>query len=169
MITHYYGYLFSILKRDDSLDNELLEMSESLDKLGWKKVIVDLRNEMPIKLPHPRRFVKKFSSEINDSQIIDEGSSSINSSIRSCNSDKCSEFGEKMATLSSVDSNILESRDVANAYSTSDDVIAFPLGHNTMVAVEQSRLTFVFKGGRPLMDRLAKEMIDEILNFDVPV
>lgn len=138
-------------------------MSESLDKLGWKKVIVDLRNEMPLKLPHPKRFVKKFSSEINDSQI-DEGS--INSSTRSINSDKCSEFGEKMVAPT-VDSNILESRDVANAYSTSDDVIAFPLGHNTMVAVEQSRLTFVFKGGRPLMDKLAKEMIDEILNFDI--
>ena len=75
----------------------------------------------------------------------------------------------KATTASSASqSKILESRDVANTYSIPDDFISFPLGHNTMVAVAQSRFTFVFKGGRPLMDKLADEMIDEILNFNVP-
>lgn len=127
-------------------------MSASLDQLGWKKVIVDLRNEMPIKVPVPRvpRIVKKFSSD----QIIEDDNT------------KGSEL-ELNSVPPSPSSKILESRDVANAYSTPDDFLAFPLGHNTMVAVAQSRFTFVFKGGRPLMDKLADEMIDEILNFDV--
>ena len=132
-------------------------MSSALDQLGWKKVIVDLRNEMPVKLPIPQRprnilprIVKKLSL---DSQIdeVTENTEEL-------------EFDPSFTKPSP--SKVLESRDVANAYSIPDDFIGFPLGHNTMVAVAQSRFTFVFKGGRPLMDKLALEMIDEILNFD---
>lgn len=131
-------------------------MSSSLDKLGWKKVIVDLRNEMPIKLPVSRlsRIVRKFSSDVSDSDV--------NEGIEKCSSES------KSKTMNETPQNkVLQSKDVANAYSTPDDFIAFPLGHNTMVAVAQSRLTFVFKGGRPLMDNLAEEMINEILKFEI--
>ena len=113
-------------------------MSAALDLLGWKKVIVDLRNEMPMKLPVPRvpRMVKKNEFKFDDN-------------------------------AKESPSKILESRDVANAYSSPDNFIYFPLAHNTMVAVAQSRLICVFKGGRSLMDKLAVEMIDKILNFAV--
>lgn len=147
-------------------------MSAALDQLGWKKVIVDLRNEMPVKLPVPSRprnilprIVKKWSRDTVDSQEEEETVTEKGSGE--------SEFGNDVAASSSDEiikpspSKILESRDVANAYSIPDDFIGFPLGHNTMVAVAQSRFTFVFKGGRPLMDKLAVEMIDEILNYDI--
>ena len=119
-------------------------MSASLDQLGWKKVIVDLRDEMPMKFSLPRvpRLGKQWSFD---------------------DSNGCDDREE----INPSQSKVLESRDVANAYSTPDDFLAFPLGHNTMVAVAQSRFTFVFKGGRPLMDKLALEMIDEILNFEL--
>eukprot|EP00551_Chaetoceros_affinis_P009532 CAMPEP_0203672064 /NCGR_PEP_ID=MMETSP0090-20130426/7678_1 /ASSEMBLY_ACC=CAM_ASM_001088 /TAXON_ID=426623 /ORGANISM="Chaetoceros affinis, Strain CCMP159" /LENGTH=747 /DNA_ID=CAMNT_0050537295 /DNA_START=398 /DNA_END=2641 /DNA_ORIENTATION=- len=143
-----------LLRTDSSVKEDLLEMSSAMDQLGWKKVIVDLRNEMPMKLPMPKprnilpRIVKKFSSEISESQNELEN-----------DKDKAIEF-------SPTSRKILESRDVDQAFSIPDDFIGFPLGHNTMVAVAQSRLTFVFKGGRPLMDKLAVEMIDEILSFN---
>lgn len=138
------------------MKEELLEMSAALDQLGWKKVIVDLRNEMPMKLRVPRvpKMVKKWNSDT----LID--------STTEVKNDKDTEFDLNDNGTDSP-SKILESRDVANAYSSPDDFIYFPLAHNTMVAVAQSRLTFVFKGGRPLMDSLAVEMIEEILNFVV--
>jgi hypothetical protein len=138
-------------------------MSSGLDQLGWKKVIVDLRNEMPMKLPVPRprrifpRIVKKWNSDVTDAE-----SEIVADKVKDYEFDKMSS-----TPVSPSSSKILESRDVANAYSIPDDFIGLPLGHNTMVAVPQSRLTFVFKGGRPLMDKLAEEMIDEILNFDI--
>ncbi len=144
-------------------------MSSALDQLGWKKVIVDLRNEMPMKLPVPSRprnilprIVNKWSKDTRDSRDEEEKTTQKGNEL---------ELGANVASPSEESnhsqSEILESRDVASAYSIPDDFIGFPLGHNTMVAVAQSRFTFVFKGGRPLMDKLALEMIDEILKYDI--
>ena len=137
--------------------DDLLEMSSAMDQLGWKKVIVDLRNEMPMKLPMPKRRnilprLLQFNSDNPESP----------NEIENNDRDKATpiEFSP------TAPRKILESRDVDQAFSIPDDFIGFPLGHNTMVAVAQSRFTFVFKGGRPLMDKLAVEMIDEILSFD---
>ena len=143
------------MKTNLSLKEDLLEMSSAMDQLGWKKVIVDLRNEMPMKLPVPKprnifpRIVKKISGDSSSEPQSEVGNGK----------DKTIEF-------STDTQKVLESRDVDQAFSIPDDFIGFPLGHNTMVAVAQSRLTFVFKGGRPLMDKLGVEMIDEILSFD---
>ncbi len=113
-------------------------MSNSLDSLGWKKVIVDVREIMPmLKFPNIPNMVRRRSG------------------LESSNS-----------TLSESD-HIAESRDVASAYSIPDDVFAFPLGHNTMVAAENYKLSTVFQGGRPIMDGLAKEIIEEIFAFEI--
>jgi len=159
-----------------SVKEELLEMSAALDQLGWKKVIVDLRNEMPMKLPLLRkpkipsnifpRIVKKWSTDVSESSLndsLDRNGGDRDSSEFELDSCSPSEGGRPSSPSNKL---VLESRDVANTYSIPDDFIGFPLGHNTMVAVANSRLTFVFKGGRPLMDDLAKEMIHEILSFD---
>lgn len=155
-------------------------MSSALDQLGWKKVIVDLRNEMPMTLPVPKRprnilprIVKKWNRD-----TVESSSHREEVAVDKKGSEE-SEFGNDVVVSSpssddvinpsSSQNKILESRDVANAYSIPDDFIAFPLGHNTMVAVAQSRFTFVFKGGRPLMDKLAVEMIDEILNYEIKI
>jgi len=36
-----------------------------------------------------------------------------------------------------------------------------------MVAAENYKLSTVFQGGRPIMDGLAKEIIEEIFAFDI--
>lgn len=120
------GFLQSQEKAE--LESELLEMSNSMDKLGWKKVLVDLRNEMPMKLKIPR-----LSTASPQRQA----------------------------------SGTLKSSEVVETFKDpSDDVIGFPLGHNTMVAVEKHRFSVLFKGGRPLMDDLAFEMVKEILKWN---
>lgn len=120
------GFLRSQEKAE--LESESLEMSNCMDKLGWKKVLVDLRNEMPMKLKIPR--LSTASPQRQSSGIL-----------RSC---------EVVETFKDP----------------SDDVIGFPLGHNAIVAVEKHRFSVLFKGGRPLMDDLAFEMVKEILKWN---
>ena len=120
------GFLRSQEKAE--LESELLEMSNCMDKLGWKKVLVDLRNEMPVKLKIPRL---------------------------------------SPASIQKQSSGVLRSSEVVeNFKDPSDDIIGFPLGHNTMVAVEKHRFSVLFKGGRPLMDDLAFDMVKEILKWN---
>mmetsp|Transcript_1412 Transcript_1412/g.2576 ORF Transcript_1412/g.2576 Transcript_1412/m.2576 type:complete len:607 (-) Transcript_1412:4794-6614(-) len=137
------------LRDGDKRTNELLNMSICMDELGWKKVIVDVREHMPVSIKIPK-IVKKRSS-----------------GLQSSSSDMDSNNGEIDSSDRSTKLGIFESRDVANAFSSPSDVLAFPLGHNTLVAVEKHGLSkTVFQGGRPLMDELAKEIVEEILAWD---
>ncbi len=139
----------SLLSRGNSkqLNDELLEMSNRLDSLGWKKVIVDLREHMPVSVKIPN-IVRRRSGSATLADSLDVSKSESNSP-------------------SKPSAEILESRDVASAFSKPEDVFAFPLAHNTMVAAENHSLSIVFKGGRPLMDGLAKEMIEEIFAWNL--
>lgn len=120
-----------------------------MDELGWKKVIVDVREQMPVSIKIPNIVKKKSSGLQSSSSDTDSNNAEVDSA-------------EKLPKL-----GIFESRDIANAFSTPDDVLAFPLGHNTLVAVEKHGLSkTVFQGGRPLMDELAKEIVEEILAWD---
>lgn len=110
------------------LHDELLVMSNSMDKLGWKKVLVDLRNEMPVKVKVPLRTSSTPEHQSN---------------------------------------SVLRSSEVIETFKDpSDAVLGFPLGHNTMVAIEKHRLSVLFKGGRPLMDDLSHEVVEEILRWN---
>lgn len=125
-------------------------MSVSMDELGWKKVIVDVREHMPVSIKIPK-IIKKRSSGLQSSSSDTE--SSNNAEVDTA--DKLPKIGT------------FESRDIANAFSSPSDVLAFPLGHNTLVAVEKHGLSkTVFQGGRPLMDELAREIVEEILAWD---
>lgn len=126
---------------------QLLHMSTKMDELGWKKVIVDVREHMPLSIKIP--------------SIVKRGTSSNTNGTEETNSHENEKSQEKSQ-------NIVESRTIANTFSSPPDKLAFPLGHNTLVAVEKQFLTkTVFKGGRPVMDGLAREIVDEILAWDL--
>jgi hypothetical protein len=61
----------------------------------------------------------------------------------------------------------IPSKDVLRCFSGREgENVAFPLGHNTLVAVEhQAVVSTVFKKGRPVMDKLGNELVDEILSW----
>jgi len=121
-----------------------------MDELGWKKVIVDVREHMPVSIRIPN-MVKRKSSSLH-SLPIDGDNSSADS---------------RASETSTAGLGFVESRSIANFYSSASDVLPFPLGHNTLVAVEKHGLSnSVFKAGRPVMDGLAKEIVDEILAWD---
>ncbi len=125
--------------KSGDLEEELDQMSLSLDRLGWKKVFVDIRRELP-SATFPDWTRKSSSSEEDDSSAIP--------SIRSLQ----------------LENRVVQSREVATAVAAStDNRVAIPLGHNMIVAFSRSRLsTFMNKGGRPVVDALAKELVEEI-------
>eukprot|EP00536_Pseudo-nitzschia_multiseries_P009456 jgi/Psemu1/258162/estExt_Genewise1Plus.C_2640007 len=108
----------------DECHDELHRMSVSLDRLGWEKVFVDLRSEMPsVELPRWTGSMRHIVTAIKSTHEND-------------------------------------SRDNTN----NRLVLRVPVGHNMIVAFSRDRISsFLNKGGRPVVDVLAKELVHEIV------
>ena len=128
-------------KEGDEHQDELHRMSESLDKLGWKKVFIDSRNELP-GVEHPKSII--------DRKILRRESASSNT----------------MNDLRKRKS--ITSKEIASAVEVDPEAkrILWPGGHNMMVALSGGRIrTFVNKAGRPVVDHLAKELVEDIFSW----
>ena len=117
--------------------DELHEMSESLDKLGWKKVFVDVRNELPsVEVPTLLRRQQGTENLV------------VNANLQGLREQR-----------------IVESRDICSAMRSSDR-ISFPFGHNMICAFSRSPFsTFMYQGGRPVVDSLARELVEDIFSW----
>ena len=113
-------------------EDDLITMSSILDSLGWKKVFVDLRNEIPIGL--------------NLSRII-----------------RTNDFSSMMQILN--DKDVFESKDLASLFASSKDFrFNLPLAHNLICAFSRDKYsTLINRGGRPVMDKLAMDLVDDII------
>ena len=127
---------------EESSSDDVYQMSVSLDKLGWKKVFVDLQKEMmSISLPN-------LGSRGGDS------SSGPNRRLQEW---------KKLKTE-------VTSQDMANAVTgffenDGDELVTLraPVGHNMIVGLSRDRFSSLMnKGGRPLVDALSKELIRDI-------
>ena len=133
---------------DEEVD-ELHRMSKSLDRLGWKKVFVDMRYQIPsVELPQALHIRRRkppspmFTSADHDCYL---------QSLRQ-------------------HSSVVQSKDVASAVAVPPtfDRLSIPLGHNMMVAFSRSPATTSFyKGGRPVVDVLAKELVRDIFSWNM--
>lgn len=144
----------------DPLEDELNQMSQSLDRLGWKKVFVDMRQELPTaELPSILR-------SSNSSSSLERSESNANGSD-SAASDSAPAAIPRLRALQS-EKRLVESREIDMAVSTPEDNrISLPLGHNMIVAFSRSPWsTFMNKGGRPVVDALAKELVQDIFTFE---
>mmetsp|Transcript_12459 Transcript_12459/g.28852 ORF Transcript_12459/g.28852 Transcript_12459/m.28852 type:complete len:289 (+) Transcript_12459:1026-1892(+) len=135
---------------DSENTDDLVQMSHALDSLGWKKVFVDIRNGIPFRLLIPR----------------------LGGSRRSDSQDDSSSSSEEIAPLDALrQKGVVESRDVVSAVTSPSDTesqqqMVLPIGHNMIVAFSRSRLsTLINKGGRPVVDALAKELVDDIFTW----
>lgn len=108
--------------------NDLEVMSKNLDSLGWTKVFVDMRKEIPISAKLP---------------LV---------------SNSC-----PIRTLSS-NRKAVTSKDLCDAISSGGGGrISLPFGHNSICAFERGSFSTAFnKGGRPVMDSLAINLIEDI-------
>jgi hypothetical protein len=133
------------LEAPDDTD-ELAFMSHSLDSLGWKKVFVDLRHEIPIGVTLP-----SFQRKGQDASSNGEAKPTARSPLDSLKT-----------------RGVVSSADVASVTKLPPDLkrISFPAAHNMIVAYSRCTNSATFnKGGRPVVDALAKELIDFIFSW----
>lgn len=145
--------------------DELDEMSQCLDQLGWKKVFVDMRQELPnAELPSILRSSLSFSSLSDGANSIVGGSSDCTSNG---GTNPSAAAIPKLLALQ-MENRLVESREVALAVSSPEDNrIALPLGHNMIVAFSRNPWsTFMNKGGRPVVDALANELVRDIFTWE---
>jgi len=139
---------------DQENTDDLVHMSRALDSLGWKKVFVDIRNEIPYRMSLPRLSSRRIPT-FEDSSSSEE---------------------EQPPALSSLDAlkqkKVVCSKDVASAITTpadDDGKVVWPMGHNMIVAFSRDKYsTRMNKGGRPVVDALAKELVDDIFSWESP-
>jgi hypothetical protein len=151
--------------------DELLRMSQSLDALGWTKVFIDVRDRIPIPgLPRPS-WLRPRCESLDDlirkriglqlpSTNFDERPSA--SSKRKVDDDKSKSHPTTANTNTDC---ILSSQDLALSTNVADS-IHFPMGHTVMIANSKNEKYSQWNSlGRPVMDRLAEDMVKNILEF----
>lgn len=128
--------------------DEFHHMSECLDRLGWKKVFIDIRSELPT-VEIPKALIKKRKPEASEEEADDDSSSRCIHSLKR-------------------QRKSLASRDLASAVALpSDNRVSWPLGHNMIVAFSRSRMsTLMNKGGRPVVDAVATELVEDIFTWN---
>jgi hypothetical protein len=132
-------------------------MSTSLDRLGWKKVFVDMRQEIPfVELP-ASAFFSKMRKLRSESILLSPNQSQRKKTNGPANLHALTNQQQEQRT-------VYRSKDVANAVALqSDNRLSLPLGHNIICAFSRTRLsTFLYQGGRPVVDALAKELVEDI-------
>lgn len=183
-------------------DQETARMSASLDSLGWKKVFVDVRKEIP-RISISKSLIRRPMSTLNmkfgggkatewkgpSQEFIVENNKEQKEDVPGSHhrneADLSTSFGVAEPMLSETttkdkglhqlkEKGVVSSRDVAAAVtptsllSTDSNEISihWPLGHNMIVAFSRSRWSsYMNKAGRPVVDTLCRELVDEILSF----
>ena len=142
-------------------EDELVLMSKSLDSLGWKKVFVDVRKEVP-KIGIPKVSQLLLGRNSNSSGNIETGSSESDDNITNIDSGE-----ESLDRLK--EKGVVGSKDVAAAVSKpsfGEQEFHWPMGHNMIIAFSRSRLsTYLNKAGRPVVDSLARELVKDIFSW----
>lgn len=118
---------------------DLTVMSSSLDSLGWKKVFVDIRREIPLAVSLP------VGSNIDP--------------IHNCPI-------QKLKTANKVVESRDLAKAVSG--NPSKAMISLPLGHNAIVAMSRGAVTLAMNGGgMPVVDSLATHLTDDISSWAV--
>lgn len=156
---------------DSDNPDELLRMSQSLDALGWTKVLVDVRDSIP--MPHLAKpaWLRPAWGSLDD--LLRERAGAR---CQSPPPPKTMEGDTIMVNSSgptdgypgaiSAGECILTSRELALS-ARAGDTLNFPLGHTVMIANSKSEgYTKVNGRGRPVMDRLAEDMVHDVLEVE---
>lgn len=121
----------------DGSVKDLTIMSSSLDALGWKKVFVDMRREIPFAISLPIGSNSKPSSNCPIQKL------------KSAN--KVVESRELAKVLSGNPSKAM---------------ISLPLGHNAICAMSRGAVTLAMNGGGiPVVDSLATQLTNDVSSW----
>ena len=137
----------SLLGDPLSISNAML--ARHLDSMGWTKVWIDVRSLIPSL--NPLSSSSSISSE--ETQQERDVQSIFGRAARN------SEGNEDAAPDHLVTSKDVYQSEISQRF----DITRFPIGHTVMVANSKSETyANLNAGGRPIMDRLAKDMIKSI-------
>jgi len=147
----------------NSASDDLLQMSQSLDALGWTKVFVDMRDSIPV--PGLRKPSWMCPNSLDD--LIKQREKVPDSAEEGIAEDANNKSRNVKAKQSGANTNrVLTSQDLSRSTAAADS-INIPLGHTVMVANSKSeaykQMNFQ---GRPVMDKLAHDIVDDVLTFD---
>jgi len=141
-------------KTNDSnkFTDELLQMSLSLDSLGWRKVFVDVRHLSPIShvpIPFSRRSSKDmFEDSLSQRKLSASSSISVSD--------------EEIKDDAKV---LFKSNELAELLSSGDS-ISLPVGHTVMIANSKSEFyKKINAGGKIVMDAFADDFVHELLKW----
>ena len=160
---------------DDNItaDDELLQMSQSLDALGWTKVFIDVRDRIPMPglakptwLRHPCGSLDDLIRERTGLQFQSLQSSTADDTKDGSASNDNVESKSAPKVEINDESCILTSQELA-ASTNAGDSLNFPLGHTVMVANSKNeKYSQLNSQGRPVMDRLAEDMVAHVLGYE---
>lgn len=165
-----------------------LIMSNKLDSLGWTKVFIDSRKMNPIKT-YPKVW-KSFKSRSTWSDFMETQSQSTQESWKSnythtgtekmapvivmngrfprsekSGGESISSFSRSEDDTSSIDNKRIESKDLFK-YMTKNERIQVPVGHSMLIANSKDscceKLNF---NGRPIVDYIVKNLVDDVNTF----
>eukprot|EP00980_Cylindrotheca_fusiformis_P003479 scaffold779_cov92-Cylindrotheca_fusiformis.AAC.3 len=115
-------------------------LSLKLDQLGWTKVLVDVRNEMPLS------FRRSSSSSLSTSEQQPPDKNDNDGKVETTNDKTKKKEWTSRELLAEFDTGRLQS---------------IPLGHTVLVANSKNDIyRKINKAGIPIMDHLAKELIN---------
>ena len=158
--------------------DELVQMASALDSLGWKKVFIDLREDMPLR-------PLKLSLQENGSNLLNipipiplpplpfsskRSPSATDMSANNGNGGSKRIMCQRMQRLRNQ--NIVGSHDLVEVLSAKDK-ISIPLGHNMIVALNKTTNPIMMafnqlnQRGRPIMDSLAQELVEDCLRANM--
>jgi len=140
-------------------DNKMI-IAKCLDSLGWKKVFVDMRDEIPIGMPLPTFPIPKVT--LRKSSFIRSLTVSSSSSELSWSDDS--------VNTSQSDTKVAQSKELTQMFCVSKYKISLPMGHNMIVAHTKPNNKFsnaLNQRGQPVMDSLAQELVHEVLKWNV--
>ena len=149
----------------DVLDDDLLLMSQSLDSLGWTKVFIDVRDYLPVAGMSTPTWLRSSYGTLDE--LIRERTRMDPRGIAMSDDVVDGRLGRGGgdATTDTTAGCILTSQELARSTHVSDSM-DLPLGHAVMVANSKNERYSQFNSaGRPVMDKLAKDIIDDILKF----
>ncbi|GAX26672.1 hypothetical protein FisN_2Hh390 [Fistulifera solaris] len=158
----------------DDENDDLVEMSRSLDSLGWKKVFIDVRNMIPsISLPSvPKISLPTVLIRKNRTASTDE--SDTLETVEQEDKENVTSGSERQSdpvNLLKQKGNVVSSSDLAAALSThplfGEEILRWPRGHNMIVAFSRDPVsTYLNKAGRPVVNSLATELVDTIFGWN---
>lgn len=135
---------------------DYLQMSQTLDSLGWKKVFVDVRHLSPIKQIRPPLSKRNSRREL---------SKSLSSRTLLSTQSSCLSVSDTSSTTSMSYDAEFESRELAKLLSKGDS-FSVPIGHNVMIANSKTKISArVNAGGKTVMNSFAKDFVEEMLNW----